>query len=206
MFVPYRGRHCQRRPPAPQPLSGRPHESPVSSLVCFCITCQAFFLLKASKPARPALPRVQRRTIVIARRPKAPEQKRLTKSDRRKHPPKAPTESPRPKAPTESTRPKAPEQKRLTKSDRRKRPTKKAPAGPHPTKSAHRTASAAVPRTRTRPQPARPCARPARRQRPFRTRALTPSHPPRKFSTRFPQSFPQFRRFPTAAFFPPGFL
>ena len=66
----------------------------------------------------------------------------------------------------------------------------------HPAANAHQAAPVSADH-RPEPQRARPqaCARP---QRP---------HPPRiRFSTIFPQTFPQFRRFSTAAFFPLGFL
>lgn len=70
-----------------------------------------------------------------------------------------------------------------------------------------RPPSRTQPQTRTRPHRVRrspaltPRARPQACTRPQRP------HPPRiRFSTIFPQSFPQFRRFSTAAFFPLGFL
>ena len=66
----------------------------------------------------------------------------------------------------------------------------------HPAANAHQAAPASADH-RPEPQRTRPqaCARP---QRP---------HPPLiRFSTIFPQSFPHFRRFSTAAFFPLGFL
>ena len=105
---------------------------PASSLVCFCITCQALFL-SARKPAS------------------APCAARISRTAR----------------PPSRTRPQT-----------RTRP--------------HRVRRSPALTPRARPQA---CARP---QRPHLPRIW--------FSTIFPQSFPQFRRFSTAAFFPLGFL
>lgn len=117
---------ASRLPPVP------PSPCLTSSLVCFCITCQTFFLSERKPASAPCAARISR----TAR-------------------------------PPSRTRPQT-----------RTRP--------------HRVRRSPALTPRARPQA---CTRPHR------------PHPPRiRFSTIFPQSFPQFRRFSTVAFFPLGFL
>ena len=104
---------------------------PASSLVCFCITCQAFFL-SARKPAS------------------APCAARISRTAR----------------PPSRTRPQ----------------TRTKPHLCPPITGAHSTRSAAS------------------------LHLHRPHLPQIRFSTIFPQTFPHFRRFSTAAFFPLGFL
>ncbi len=139
-----------------------------SSLVCFCITCQAFFSRQKSQPARPArLPR-----------------------------------------PAPHDRHSAPSRKSAPRRSLANRPApRRSPANrpaPH-----HSPVNRPAPRRSPASRPA-PHHSPASRPAPHRSPASLPSAGPiprcGRFSTDFPQSFPHFCRFPTAAFFPLGFL
>ena len=124
-----------------------------SSLVCFCITCQAFFSRQKSQPARPArLPRPAP-TAATARPAASPHQATPGQPSRTTPLPGQPSRTtPLPGQPSRTT--------------------------PHPAADPHHAAP----------------------------RAACPAPAPFPATAGFPQSFPHFCRFPTAAFFPLGFL
>ena len=91
------------------------------------------------------------------------------------------------------------------------RPTVPHHSAPSSRKSTPRRSPANRPAPRrspaNRPAPRRsPANRPAPRHSPASLPSTGPIPRCGRFSTDFPQSFPHFRRFPTAAFFPLGFL
>ena len=122
--------------------------------------------------------RVPHRTAATTRQPKASHPHR-PKARARPHPAESPC---RTRTSPLSARPHAPSRPAAAR-------TGVCPTASTPSRAApvHRCAPAG-------PRPAESTHQAARPQRPER------------LATSFPQSFPHFRRFPTAAFFPPGFL
>ena len=170
-----------------------------SSLVCFCITCQAFFLSERKPASAPcAAP-----ASCSARSPQRTQQ------------PQART-TPLPGQPSHTTSlPGQPSRTTpLPGQPSRTTPLPGQPSctTPLPGQPSRTTPLPGQP-SRTTPLPGQPTRTTPLRGQPSRTTPL-PGQPAKRrpiprcgrFSTGFPQSFPHFCRFPTAAFFPLGFL